>query len=58
MRLIGALVLFGISIYPFGVRMTEFRYSAPVYPFALLLAILMIAHVWDRSRWRLKPVRG
>lgn len=49
-RLCAALVLYGITIFPFGVRMTESRYSTTIYLLALLLAILLVADTWTRIR--------
>ncbi len=48
LRLTSALLLYGVTIFPFGVRMTEFRYSTAIYPLALLLAILFAVSIWDK----------
>lgn len=40
LRLVSVLLLYGVCIFPLGMRMTEFRYSTAFYPLALLLAVL------------------
>lgn len=41
-RLLGVLFLSGVLVIPFVIRYTENRYMAPVWPFALLCALLLM----------------
>lgn len=46
-RLVSALLLYGVCIFPLGMRMTEFRYSTTFYPLALMFAVLPALDAWD-----------
>lgn len=46
LRLVAALMLYGVFIFPSAMRMTETRYLTTVYPFAVMFTVLMGTRVW------------
>jgi len=52
LRLVSALMLYGVFIFPLAMRMTETRYLTTVYPFAVLFTVLMGIKAWDSTHQR------
>jgi hypothetical protein len=50
LRLVGATALYGVFIFPFGVRMCENRYLTTVHPLLLFLAVWIAFQAIDRFR--------
>lgn len=49
-RLAALTVLYGVFIYPLGMRICENRYLTSIYPLALIFMVHIGLHWWDRSR--------
>lgn len=51
-----AILLYGVLIFPFGMRLSDVRYLTTVYPLALLFTVDLMVYVVDRWRRRSQTI--